>query len=162
MQGVATADRDELAVAELTELGADEIAPLAPAAVADRWEARRGALVLPHWRAVAREAAERSGRVWLPRIWPAYRIVTLLRRFEWGAHGFVLDGAATTSLTTVDISEMSEIVLVIGAGYGLDEEALAALARAGAARVRHGEQPPTSRRAATAATAALAARLGRV
>lgn len=74
----------------LTEMGADEIAPLAPAAVADRWEGRRGGQVVRYWRAMAWEAAERSGRVWLPRIWPVYRIVTLVRRFQWGAVGLWL------------------------------------------------------------------------
>jgi 16S rRNA (uracil1498-N3)-methyltransferase len=158
IQHVADPHRDALAVAELTELGADEIAPLAPEAVADRLEARGGARVA-YWQALAREAAERSGRRWLPRIWPVYRAVTVLRRFQWGATGFVLDGTATADLSTVDIPQVGELVLVAGEQSILAAAEIAAVGYA--VRVRRGEHVASSRSAAIAATATLAARLGR-
>ncbi|HEU5471030.1 MAG TPA: hypothetical protein VFV67_10285 [Actinophytocola sp.] len=146
VHGVAGADRDGLAVAELTAAGAAEIAPMVPGPVADRWQRRDPA---PYWRRVARDAAERSGQVWLPRIGAVYRSV--VRRFEWGATGFVLDPTATESLSTVDLPTAGELVLVVPGDPG----ELAALAGAGAIPVRHDPPEPDPRTAAIAAATAL-------
>lgn len=141
---VDSPSRDALAVAELTELGACEISALAPPEM-------RNALAksAPHWRKVARETAERSGQVWLPRTGFVYTYAGLQRRFDWGGEGLVLDPAADTLLSTVDIT--GELVLVVGD----PEKSVSGWVQ----HVRLDAHPPTSRAAAVAAMMTLAIRL---
>ncbi len=61
-------DRPEWVVQKLTELGIDEIWPLASARSVVRWEGERSGRALVRLERVAREAAAQCRRAWLPRI----------------------------------------------------------------------------------------------
>jgi 16S rRNA U1498 N3-methylase RsmE len=151
VQRVDTADAGALAVAELTGLHADEIAPLA----SEPHVLRKLPARLSTWRAVAREAADRSGRQ-PPRIDFVYGFVGLSRRIEWGAPALILDPAATTSLSTVDIPE-GELVLV--AGCRTEQEMAVLDASPYVRRVRPEDPSANAYDTAVAAAAALARRL---
>ncbi|HEX6354880.1 RsmE family RNA methyltransferase [Actinophytocola sp.] len=144
IQGVTSADPDELAVAELTALGASEISVLARPSVA----AALPATLWKHWQKVAREAAERSGRPWLPRIEFVYTHERLQRRLDWGDGGFLLDPSADTTASTVDFSGRT---LLIADDPTPDLDGWLR-------RVRLDEHPRNARDAAVAAMTILAAR----
>jgi len=61
-------ERSEWAVAKLTELGVDRIAPLLTERAAVRWQGASGAKALERWRRVADEACSQSRRVRRPEI----------------------------------------------------------------------------------------------
>jgi len=60
--------RPEWTVQKLTELGVDRIVVMTSARSVARWEGGRGARQLERLRAVAREAAMQSRRLWLPEV----------------------------------------------------------------------------------------------
>lgn len=151
VQRLDSPEADALAVAELTELGAAEISALAAPEVLGQVEARRGARVA-RWRKTALEAAERAGRVWLPRVGSVFGEDALQRRFDWGASGLVLDRDSVAKLSTVDMMELGELVVVVGEETRLDGHVR---------RVRLDEHAPDPRAAAVAAMTVLAAKLGR-
>jgi 16S rRNA (uracil1498-N3)-methyltransferase len=62
------ADRPEWAVQKLTELGVDRVIILSAARSVVRWEGERAARHLDKLRAVARQAAMQSRRLWLPEV----------------------------------------------------------------------------------------------
>src|SRR5664280_2517967 len=68
IQALPKADRGELAVELLTEVGVDEVVPWAAARCEQRWSGDRGQRALARWRSVAREAAKQSRRTWLPAV----------------------------------------------------------------------------------------------
>ena len=59
-------DRADWAVQKLTELGVDRIIPLRTRRGVVRWEAQRSERQLARWRAICRQAAMQSRRLWLP------------------------------------------------------------------------------------------------
>lgn len=65
---VPKGDRAEWAVQKLTEVGADRVIALVAERSVVRWDAARAARQIDRWRAVAREAAMQSRRVFLPEI----------------------------------------------------------------------------------------------
>lgn len=65
---VPKGDRAEWAVQKLTEVGADRVIALVAERSVVRWDAARAVRQLDRWRAVAREAAMQSRRVFLPEI----------------------------------------------------------------------------------------------
>jgi len=150
-QGIAKGDRGELAVQAMTEAGVDAIVPWPALRSVARWKDDRP---LERWRAVAREAAKQARRAWLPVVSAPVQTGAL-------APTFVLHEEATARLSTVDLPDAAEIVLVIGPEGGIAPEELAAFAGAGAVPVRLGDTVLRTSTAGVAALAVLSARLGR-
>ena len=152
-QGIAKGERGELAVQAMTEVGVDEIVPWAAARSVARWKDDRP---LRRWRATAREAAKQARRAWLPVVSEPVSTGALAARVT-----FVLHEEATARLSTVDVPERDEVVLVVGPEGGVALEELAAFTAAGAVPVRLGDTVLRTSTAGVAALALLSGRLGR-
>ena len=103
------ADKPDLAVQKLTELGVDRIAPFRAARSVVRWDERRSEAAVRRWNAVVRSAVEQSKRCRVPEIAPVVDVETLA---GWGA-ARVDRGGAPPSL--------SHSVLAVGPEGGWDE-----------------------------------------
>jgi 16S rRNA (uracil1498-N3)-methyltransferase len=152
-QGIAKGERGELAVQAMTEVGVDEIVPWAAVRSVARWKDDRP---LRRWRATAREAAKQARRAWLPVVSEPVSTGALAARVT-----FVLHEEATARLSTVDVPERDEVVLVVGPEGGVALEELAAFTAAGAVPVRLGDTVLRTSTAGVAALALLSGRLGR-
>jgi len=159
VQALAKGDRGELAVEAMTEVGVDEIVPWAATRSVVQWRGERGAKGLERWRSTAREAAKQSRRAWLPVVAAPAGTAEVARRLSAAALAVVLDGAASTSLSVVEVPATGEVVAVVGPEGGLTGEELATFADAGAVACRLG---PTVLRTSTAGVAAAAVLLTRV
>jgi 16S rRNA (uracil1498-N3)-methyltransferase len=82
-------------------------------------------------------------------------------RIAAAAAAFVLHEEATAPLSTVELPERGEIVLVVGPEGGIDEAELAAFRAAGGVPVRLGPAVLRTSTAGAAAVAALSVRLDR-
>ncbi len=72
-------EKPELIVQKLTELGIEEIIPLAPTARSVvRWDAAQAAKQTDRLQRVANEASMQSRRVWLPKVHPVTQLATLM------------------------------------------------------------------------------------
>jgi 16S rRNA (uracil1498-N3)-methyltransferase len=152
-QGVAKGDRGELAVQAMTEAGVDEIVPWLAARSVAVWRDEKPLL---RWRSTVREAAKQARRAWLPAVPAAVTTAVLARRAT-----FVLDGDAKARLSTVELPEHGEIVLVVGPEGGIAPEELATFEASGAVPVRLGDTVLRTSTAGVAALAVISARLGR-
>lgn len=162
-QGIAKGDRGELAVQAMTEAGVDEIVPWAAARSVAQWRGERGGRARERWVATAREAAKQARRPWVPVVAgsPDESTSAVAKRIGAAAAAYVLHEEATTALSTVELPERGEILLVVGPEGGITPAELAAFEAAGGRPVRLG---PTVLRTSTAGVAALAVlsvRLGR-
>ena len=155
-QGIAKGERGELAVQAMTEVGVDEILPWAAARSVAQWRGERGERSRQKWVATAREAAKQARRAWVPVIGGDPDVAT--RDIK---PTFVLHEEATERLSTVDIPDAGEIVLVVGPEGGIDERELKLFAEAGAVAVRLGDNVLRTSTAGVAALSVLATRLGR-
>lgn len=161
VQGIAKADRAEIAVQAMTEVGVDEVVPWAASRSVVRWRGERGERAWQRWVLTAREAAKQSRRSRLPVVAAPEAVEGIAARMATAAAGLVLQESGTVRLAAVGLPDAGEIVLVVGPEGGVAPAELAALERAGAVPVRLG---PTVLRTSTAGAAALAvlsARLGR-
>ena len=76
-------EKPELIVQKLTELGIDEIIPLAPTVrSAVRWDSAKAAKQTGRLQRVANEASMQSRRVWLPVVHPVTQLADLASRHE--------------------------------------------------------------------------------
>ena len=76
-------EKPELIVQKLTELGIDEIIPLAPTARSVvRWDAAKAEKQTGRLQRVANEASMQSRRVWLPVVHPVTQLADLASRTE--------------------------------------------------------------------------------
>lgn len=72
-------EKPELIVQKLTELGIDEIIPLAPTARSVvRWDAAKAEKQTGRLQRVANEASMQSRRVWLPKVHPVTQLANLV------------------------------------------------------------------------------------
>jgi len=163
VQGIAKGDRGELAVQAMTEAGVDEIVPWAAARSVARWRAERGGRARDRWVATAREATKQARRAWCPVVGgdPDVSTATVAARLSGAAAALVLHEEATAPLSTVDLPERGEVVLVVGPEGGIAPEELAAFTAAGATAVRLGRAVLRTSTAGVAALAVLNTRLGR-
>ncbi|GGS06584.1 ribosomal RNA small subunit methyltransferase E [Micromonospora fulviviridis] len=154
VQGIAKGDRGELAVQAMTEVGVDEIVPWAASRSVTQWRGDRGVRAREKWAATAREAAKQARRPWLPVVAgaPDESTTTVVRRIAGAAAAFVLHEEADERLTTVELPDAGEIVLVVGPEGGIAPTELTAFEEAGARAVRLG---PAVLRTSTAGVAAL-------
>lgn len=161
VQALAKGDRDELAVQAATELGADEIVPWQAARSVSRWDAPKTAKGVARWQVIVREAAKQAHRAWVPDVLAPVTTAHLGKRA--GARLLVLEPTASVALSAVSIdeSDASDLVLIVGPEGGIAPDELDAFRATGATLVRLG---PTVLRTSTAGPAALAvlnAALGR-
>jgi len=76
-------EKPELIVQKLTELGIDEIIPLAPTVRSViRWDSAKAAKQTGRLQRVANEASMQSRRVWLPVVHPVTQLADLASRHE--------------------------------------------------------------------------------
>ena len=71
------ADKPELVVQKLTELGVDRIVPFRAARSIVHWDASKAAAAHRRWEAVARGAVEQSRRCWAPVVTPVADIAAV-------------------------------------------------------------------------------------
>jgi 16S rRNA (uracil1498-N3)-methyltransferase len=151
VQGLAKADRAELAVQAMTEVGVDEVVPWAASRSVVTWRGERGERAWQRWVAIAREAAKQARRAWLPVVARAAGTDDVL----------VLHEQATEALSGVALPPAGEIVLVVGPEGGVAPSELSALENAGAVPVRLGDTVLRTSTAGVAALAVLSVRLSR-
>lgn len=163
VQGIAKGDRGELAVQAMTEVGVDEIVPWAASRSVTQWRGDRGVRAREKWAATAREAAKQARRPWLPVVagTPDESTTTVTRRIAGAAAAFVLHEEAGERLTTVELPDAGEIVLVVGPEGGIADTELTAFEQAGARPVRLGPSVLRTSTAGVAALSVLSARLSR-
>ncbi|MGQ0630736.1 MAG: 16S rRNA (uracil(1498)-N(3))-methyltransferase [Sporichthyaceae bacterium] len=158
VQGLPKADRGELAVEMLTEVGVDEIVPWAATRSVTVWKGERGTKSAQRWAVHAREAAKQARRPRVPLVAPLADAVTLAGRVRSAALALVLHEGASTPLASVALPASGEVLLVVGPEGGIDDAELRALTDAGAQVCRLGQEVL---RTSTAGVAALAALSGR-
>lgn len=163
VQGIAKGDRGELAVQAMTETGVDEIVPWAASRSVAQWRGDRGFKARDKWAATAREAAKQARRAWLPVVGgdPDCSTKQVSARLSEAAGAFVLHEEATERLTTVELPDAGEIVLVVGPEGGISDAEVAAFREAGALPVRIGNAVLRTSTAGVAALSVLSARLNR-
>ncbi|MGW9198338.1 16S rRNA (uracil(1498)-N(3))-methyltransferase [Micromonospora chersina] len=163
VQGIAKGDRGELAVQAMTEVGVDEIVPWAASRSVTQWRGDRGVRAREKWAATAREAAKQARRPWLPVVagTPDESTTTVTRRIAGAAAAFVLHEEAEERLTTVELPDAGEIVLVVGPEGGITDTELSAFGEAGARPVRLGPSVLRTSTAGVAALTVLSTRLSR-
>jgi 16S rRNA (uracil1498-N3)-methyltransferase len=161
VQGIAKADRGELAVQAMTEVGVDAIVAWSASRSVVQWHAERGERSRRRWVDTAREAAKQSRRSWFPEVVAQESTVAVAARIQVSAGALVLHEEARLPLTTVELPGAGEIVLVIGPEGGVTPEELAVFEAAGARAVRLGPTVLRTSTAGVAAIAVLSARLHR-
>ncbi|TDC26276.1 16S rRNA (uracil(1498)-N(3))-methyltransferase [Micromonospora sp. 15K316] len=163
VQGIAKGDRGELAVQAMTEVGVDEIVPWAASRSVAQWRGDRGVRAREKWVATAREAAKQARRPWLPVVAgsPDESTGRVAGRLAGSAAAFVLHEEATDRLTTVDLPDAGEIVLVVGPEGGITADEVEAFVSVGARPVRLGPSVLRTSTAGVAALSVLATRLSR-
>ncbi|MEV1332445.1 16S rRNA (uracil(1498)-N(3))-methyltransferase [Micromonospora costi] len=163
VQGIAKGDRGELAVQAMTEVGVDEIVPWAASRSVAQWRGERGVRAREKWASTAREAAKQARRAWLPVLAgsPDESTDRVARRIAGATAAFVLHEEATDRLTTADLPDTGEIVLVVGPEGGIAPAELDAFSAAGARPVRLGDSVLRTSTAGVAALAVLSTRLSR-
>jgi 16S rRNA (uracil1498-N3)-methyltransferase len=158
VQAPAKADRAELAVEMMTEVGVDEIVPWAAQRRVVRWEGERGEKALRRWRLTARAAAKQSRRVWLPDVTEQQTTGQVVERLRTATLAVGLHEEATTPLSAIEPPADGEVVLVVGPEGGIAPEEMAAFRAAGARSVRLG---PNVLRTSTAGAVAAGVLLSR-
>jgi 16S rRNA (uracil1498-N3)-methyltransferase len=163
VQGIAKGDRGELAVQAMTEVGVDEIVPWSASRSVVQWRGERGVRAREKWAATAREAAKQARRAWLPVVAgaPDESTPAVARRIAGAAAAFVLHEEAEERLTTAELPDAGEIVLVVGPEGGIAEPELTAFTAAGARPVRLGPSVLRTSTAGVAALSVLSTRLSR-
>jgi 16S rRNA (uracil1498-N3)-methyltransferase len=159
VQALAKGDRDERAVETMTEVGVDVIVAWQASRSVVRWDASRAEKGDARWRAVAREAAKQSRRVWVPELVSlrsTEQVTALLSAsVASGAQAIVLHESADTPLTGAPVtrSGAADVVLVVGPEGGIAPDEIDAFGAVGAVVRRLG---PTVLRTSTAGTVAAA------
>ena len=154
-QALVKGDRGELAVELATETGVDSVVPWRASRCVARWDdGPRGAKALARWRSTAREAAKQSRRAWVPPVADPVSTTGLAALVRKAALAVVLEAAAPSGLTDLDLPADGDVLVVVGPEGGISEGELIALREAGAQVARLG---PTVLRASTAPAAAIAA-----
>ena len=159
VHGIPKAGKLDLVVQKLTELGVDEIAPVAMERSVARWDQRKAAEHTARLAAIAREAAKQSRRAWLPEVRAPGRLVTL----ELSQPAFVLhEEAADRLVHRLPEAAPATLTLVVGPEGGLTSDEVSRLVEAGAAPVSLGPLVLRTETAALAAAVVVLTRYGRI
>jgi 16S rRNA (uracil1498-N3)-methyltransferase len=158
VQALPKADRGELAVELMTEVGVDSILPWAADRCVVRWQGERGAKALRKWRGTAREASKQSRRAWITEITEPQTLADLIGRVTSAEYAVLLEAGAAIPLSRLALPGSGEIVLIVGPEGGVSPAESVALRSAGAVEARLG---PTVLRTSTAGAAAASVLLSR-
>ncbi len=112
------------------------------------------------WRGTAREAAKQSRRPFVPGV-RDLATTAQVADLAAGARTLVLHESSVTPLTTADLPDAGDVVLIVGPEGGLTEEELTVFDSAGATAVRLGPQVLRTSTAAAVALGALGVLTGR-
>lgn len=134
VQALPKADRAELAVSAMTEVGVDEIIAWQASRSIVRWDAQRGAKGLTKWQAAAREATKQSRRFRIPKVSSASTAM-IVERIKTVDCALVLHETATTHISGTTIPTRGDLMLIIGPEGGIAPDELSAFVEAGASPV---------------------------
>jgi 16S rRNA (uracil1498-N3)-methyltransferase len=138
VQAIPKADRGELAVELLTEVGADVVVPWAAQRCVAQWRGERADKSLARWRSTAMQAAKQSRRAWFPEVTPQADLAAVAARTRAAAVAVLLDPDAPVRLGDIALPASGEIVLIVGPEGGITPAESAALTQAGAVGARLG------------------------
>jgi len=125
VQAVPKADRAELAVQSLTEVGVDRVVPWAADRSQVRVSGERGERLLAKWRAWAHEASKQSRRAWFCAVTDVATTEQVAARLADADAARVLHEGATEPLR-VD-PDVADVVLVVGPEGGITDAELDAM-----------------------------------
>jgi 16S rRNA (uracil1498-N3)-methyltransferase len=128
VQALAKGERGELAVALLTEVGADVVIPWAAERCVVQWRAERGARGVERWRRSAREAGKQARRARFPDVAEPVGTDAVAQLLCTASLPVVLHEEAELSLAGVPVPDSGDVVLVVGPEGGLTPAELAVLA----------------------------------
>lgn len=157
VQALAKADRGELAVQMLTEVGVDEIIPWQASRGVTRWEGDRQQRGVARWSATAREAAKQARRAWVPPVAGVHATGLVTRRLAEADLALVLHEEATVPLAGLDPPDRGQVVVVVGPEGGIAPAELEEFAAVGARPVRLGPEVLRTSTAGPVAVAVLSA-----
>lgn len=161
VQGLPKADRGELAVELLTELGVDEIVPWQAERCVTRWSDQRAQRGVQRWRASAVAAAKQSRRPWLPAVADLASTAAVIERLAAAELPVVLHEDAAKPLSELQLPDSGTILLVVGPEGGISPAELDRMVQVGARVVRLGPEVLRTSTAGAAACAVLSTRCGR-
>jgi len=153
VQGLAVADRMDLAVQKAVELGAAAIQPVTMARSVARLDAERALKRRAHWQQIAIAACEQCGRNRLPAVGSLLDFTAWIRNTARAPTAWLFDPDDGSPLGTL-LRPASPIECLVGPEGGLDEHETAMARAAGFVGVRAG---PRVMRTETAGAAVLAA-----
>lgn len=140
VQALPKADRAEIAVQALTELGAAQIIAWQAARSIARWDGAPGKADkgIAKWQATARESTKQSRRFRVPKLSHATtaEIVSLVAE---AGLALVCHEDAKAPLAQTELPASGQVVIIIGPEGGLAPEELAAFTAAGARTVSLGD-----------------------
>lgn len=158
VQALPKGDRGELAVATMTEVGADVIVPWAAARCVVRWEGARGERALAGWRTTGREAAKQARRSWFPEVVATATTAEVAARLTSADVAVVLHEEASEPLVGLEVPRSGDVAVVVGPEGGIAPDELELFRSVGGRQFRLG---PTVLRTSTAGPAALAVLLAK-
>jgi 16S rRNA (uracil1498-N3)-methyltransferase len=151
-QGISRGERMDFVLQKSVELGVESITPLWTKRSQVQLSGQRLEKRLFHWRGVIRSACEQSGRVYLPTLHSATKLVDWYNIRRKPSVRLVLDPAASLQLS--DIAPARDITILIGPEGGLEGDEISMAESTGFKRIRLG---PRILRTETAALATVAA-----
>ena len=162
-QGLPKAEKMELIIQKLTELGAVSVVPVAMERCVARLTEKDGEKKRERWQKIAREAAKQSGRTVVPRVEAPLRFEEMLRRLDdfeavltpWEeAQGYGLRRFSQ------QWPQVRNLALIVGPEGGMSPEEVTRMEKAGARPVTLGPRILRTETAGLAAVAALLALYG--
>jgi 16S rRNA (uracil1498-N3)-methyltransferase len=161
VQAIPKGDAGELAVATMTEVGADAVVAWEAERCVARWRGERAAKGLARWRAAAREAAKQSRRAWIPDVTGPEATSAVVGRVAAAEMAVLLDPDAPVALGGIQLPARGEIVVIVGPEGGVSPAEAETMASAGAVAARLGPTVLRSSSAGAVAAALMLAHSGR-
>jgi 16S rRNA (uracil1498-N3)-methyltransferase len=158
VQAIPKAERGELAVEIITEVGADAVVAWEAERCVARWRGDRAGKALARWRATAREAAKQSRRAWIPEVTGPEATLAVAGRVAAASLAILLDPGAPDALSSIPLPARGEIIVIVGPEGGVSPAEAGSLTGAGAVPARLG---PTVLRSSSAGAVAAALTLSR-
>jgi len=119
-QGISRGEKMDYTIQKAVELGVKKIIPLFTERCNVKLDQERLSKRLEHWQAIARSAAEQSGRNIIPEILTPTTLENALSMMQ--AHWrFVLSPHVSQKLHTIQIDKLQSVLLLIGPEGGLSE-----------------------------------------
>lgn len=159
VQALAKTDRDERAVEATTELGIDVVIPWQAERSVSRWDVAKAAKGQAKWSTIAREACKQCIRPFIPEVDPVVTSAELMSALQ-GQLVLVLEPTGDEKLSEVDLSQNTDIALVVGPEGGISGKELDSFRASGSRIVSVGTNIMRTSTAGTAALAVVMARLG--